>query len=104
LPGGAVPIRQIGITKNSIKHCSHYSNAIAKMTASERTVGQLNTPHTPTCRNYPSSSSCTTLLRQHVLQLSRTIAEAFEDIAYTAVVVTFSRKAFLRIAQGHLLP
>jgi len=29
------------------------------------------------------------------------IESAFEDIANTAVVVTFSKKAFLRIAHGH---
>jgi hypothetical protein len=44
-----------------------------------------------------ATTACTTAV-------ANALEEAFEDIAVTAVVVTFSRKAFLRIARGHLLP
>jgi DNA-binding ferritin-like protein (Dps family) len=47
--------------------------------------------------HHAATTACTSAV-------ANALAEAFEDIAYTAVVVTFSRKAFLRIAQGHLLP
>lgn len=38
------------------------------------------------------------------IAVAKALEEAFEEIAVTAVVVTFSRKTFLRIARGHLLP
>jgi hypothetical protein len=44
-----------------------------------------------------ATTACTTAV-------TTALEGAFEDIANTTVVVTVSRKAFLRIAHGHLLP
>jgi hypothetical protein len=48
--------------------------------------------------------AATTARTAAVATVTTAIESAFEDIATTAVVVTYNRKAFLRIAHGHLLP